>query len=288
MYLLQPLLLLCLCAVQTNAIVGGLEAEAGEYPSAVTLQVYNQVKKKWLTVCAGSIIDREWVLGAANCFYFGSRRTPANQYRIVAGSTRVTSTSSDDGITQVIQVADVVIHPEMKVDDKPNDELDLFIYNELALIKLSKPLKFGKTVQKIFIPFPENSLISKGKLVDVMAWGKTGMDEPAAEHLRYYRTSIQPKKRCDDAWNYKFPSEIICLMANQFKGVCNGDWGAAAARKIQHEGEEVWVQLGMPTWGSLDCRWDDFAPVVGMDTTKYCDFYKKTIGREICQRLQED
>ncbi|CAJ0574844.1 unnamed protein product, partial [Mesorhabditis spiculigera] len=119
-----------------NAIVGGLEAEAGEYPFAVTLQVYNQVKKKWLTVCAGSIIDREWVLGAANCFYFGSRRTPADQYRIVAGSTRVTSTSSDDGITQVIQVADVVIHPEMKVDDKPNDELDLFIYNELALIKV--------------------------------------------------------------------------------------------------------------------------------------------------------
>ncbi|CAJ0574945.1 unnamed protein product, partial [Mesorhabditis spiculigera] len=221
---------------------GWARSEAGDYPFAVTLQVYNQVKKKWLTVCAGSIIDREWVLGAANCFYFGSRRTPADQYRIVAGSTRVTSTSTDDGITQVIQVADVVIHPEMKVDDKPNDELDLFIYNELALIKLSKPLKFGKTVQKVLIPFPEKSLISKGKLVDVMAWGKTGMDEPAAEHLRYYRASIQPKKRCDNAWNYKFPSEIICLMANQFKGVCNGDWGAAAARKIQHEGKEQIVQ----------------------------------------------
>ncbi|CAJ0569508.1 unnamed protein product, partial [Mesorhabditis spiculigera] len=137
MHFLLPLLFLCFW----NSIVGGARSEAGDYPFAVTLQVYNQVKKKWLTVCAGSIIDREWVLGAANCFYFGSRRTPADQYRIVAGSTRVTSTSTDDGITQVIQVADVVIHPEMKVDDKPNDELHLFIYNELALIKQTPQIR---------------------------------------------------------------------------------------------------------------------------------------------------
>ncbi|CAJ0558047.1 unnamed protein product, partial [Mesorhabditis spiculigera] len=75
MHFLLPLLFLCFWVAPANSIVGGIEAEAGDYPFAVTLQVYNQVKKKWLTVCAGSIIDREWVLGAANCFYFGSLET---------------------------------------------------------------------------------------------------------------------------------------------------------------------------------------------------------------------
>ncbi|CAJ0569518.1 unnamed protein product, partial [Mesorhabditis spiculigera] len=121
-----------------------------------------------------------------------------------------------------------------------------------------------------------------------MGWGKTSAKDVASEHLRYYRTSIQSKKRCDDAFNYRFPQNTVCLLANQFKGPCHGDWGAPVARKIQNEGKDIWIQLGMISIGDEDCKWSDYVPAVGMDTTKYCDFYKTTIGREICQRLQED
>ncbi|CAJ0569511.1 unnamed protein product, partial [Mesorhabditis spiculigera] len=113
MYLLH-LLLTSLCAVQTNAIVGGLEAEDGDYPFVVTHQAYDQVKQKWLTGCVGSIIDRNWILVAGSCLFSGTHRMATNRHRLIAGSTIVTSKGSDAQNAQILEASEIFLHPEYK------------------------------------------------------------------------------------------------------------------------------------------------------------------------------
>jgi len=54
------------CEGANRLVIGGTEAQMGEFPHMVALGIHND---KFTLMCGGSLISHTWVLSAAHCTY---------------------------------------------------------------------------------------------------------------------------------------------------------------------------------------------------------------------------
>ena len=66
-------------------IIGGYDAKPGQYPYLVSLQIISLGNLHW---CAGSIIDKSWILIAAHCVKVSKSNT-YNNLKIKAGKHNI-------------------------------------------------------------------------------------------------------------------------------------------------------------------------------------------------------
>ncbi|XP_045133777.1 trypsin-1-like [Portunus trituberculatus] len=140
-------------SVEVN-VVGGEEVQHGEVPYLVSLQDVRWTPTQPRLLCGGSIYDATSIITAAHCVqpfarnYFG--------VEVVAGEHR---RSVHDGSEQVMQVKDILLHPEYDA---------ITFKNDLAIIILTEQLHFNKYVQPIQLP-PEG--VSLPGECMVAGWG---------------------------------------------------------------------------------------------------------------------
>ena len=101
--------------------------------------------------CGGTILDKTTILSAAHCF---QNRIGTKSY-VLAG--KVTKYSYDR-----IRIARVIIHP-LKSKSRQHD---------IAIIKLSKPLPFGISIQPMCLP-SKDFKPKEGEMCFVSGWGRT-------------------------------------------------------------------------------------------------------------------
>ncbi|XP_013113109.1 trypsin 3A1 [Stomoxys calcitrans] len=207
---LLPLALLgfstCVIAGQTNPsderIVGGWETSITYFPHQVSLQVVNR------HICGGSIIAEDLVLTAAHCI---GQVTNTEYYTVRAGS----SFHFIGGI--VAQVKAIVLHNNYN-----------HTKNDIALVKLLKPLEFNAYIQPIRL-LEENVTIEKDQDLWVTGWGnQQSYIDQTSPILRYTFVHKISKEKCYKS--YKFMTEIDENMfcAGVEKGgrdSCQGDSG---------------------------------------------------------------
>ena len=135
-------------------IVGGIEAQSGEFPWQVSWQ-----RKGFNTYshsCGGSIINENWVLTAAHCcagIYEG---------KIVAGGLKL---REDEGIEQERSYVEF-IHPEY--DSRTTN-------NDVCLLKLNEPLDLSNPSQVGPISINTGSDVESGPTFTVSGWGTTSV-----------------------------------------------------------------------------------------------------------------
>ncbi|PTL76207.1 serine protease [Vitiosangium sp. GDMCC 1.1324] len=137
-------------------IVGGVEARPGSHPWIVSLQQYGS------HFCGGSLIRvsptveaSDIVVTAAHCVYDGS-----SGLTVVAGAHDL----NRPGAGQVsVSGERAVYHSAYNPDTTLND---------IAIIKLAKPIKFSSTIQPVFLP-QAGEAVPDNTLGTVAGWGLT-------------------------------------------------------------------------------------------------------------------
>ncbi|XP_050666958.1 trypsin-1-like isoform X2 [Leptidea sinapis] len=135
---------------QENRIVGGFPAGLNQYPWMVRLVYDGQFH------CGGSLVTKDYVLTAAHCV----RKLKRSKIRVILGDHDQTLTTESTAIMRAVTA--IVRHRSFDADSYNND---------IALLKLRKPVTFSKIIKPICLP-PSN-IEPAGKEGIVVGWGRT-------------------------------------------------------------------------------------------------------------------
>ncbi|KAL2761627.1 serine protease 55 isoform 2 precursor, partial [Daubentonia madagascariensis] len=132
-----------------SRIIGGLEAEVGEFPWQVSIQARNE------HFCGGAILDQWWILTAAHCL--NSVDISPAELSVVVGTNDLTGSH-----VEVKAVTSIVFHKDFKRINMDND---------IALLLLTTSITFSDL--KVPICLPTEPRPSTWHECWVAGWGQT-------------------------------------------------------------------------------------------------------------------
>ncbi|XP_071120550.1 chymotrypsin-1-like [Mytilus edulis] len=195
-------------------IVNGDNANIEDYPWMVSIQFRINENDSFTHKCGGAILDKSWILTAAHCNIDNPGR-PANDIRIQAGSSFLSQ------MKVKIPVKKYYEHEQFK--PFVTGQLD----NDLMLLQLRKPLRFGSTINKIDLD-TEIGKNYTGELCTITGWGDTDVNAGGnmPDRLQVLNLHVVTNEHCGIAWRIPqtFWNNMICLQ-DKDKDSCRGDSG---------------------------------------------------------------
>lgn len=212
-----------------NRIVGGQNADLGEWPWQVTLHF-----KNFGHTCGASILSDKWLLSAAHCFVTHS------QENLLTANWLSFSGMQDqfkyDGV-QRRSIRRIVPHPDYN---------QMTFDYDIALLELSEPLEFSNTIQPICLP-SSSHVFPAGTSCWVTGWGAMREGGGAAQLLQKASVKIINDTVCNTVTEGQVTSRMMCsgFLAGGVDA-CQGDSGGPL---VCFEESGKWFQAGIVSWG---------------------------------------
>lgn len=179
-------------------------------------------------VCGGSIISPSFIITAAHCVVYSLDHP--DDVRV-----KYNATWADEGPRGYVKK--IIVHPGFKITTLQND---------VALLKLSKPLVFDEFVKPVCLPAKNMWLANHAVLA--AGWGHVDEAHGKAVRLQYIKTKVLPYRHCPHRFNnsrHTFNrSEMICTDANAM-GTCLGDSGGPVTAWQQVNKATRFVLVGL-------------------------------------------
>ncbi|KAM7348214.1 serine protease SP24D-like [Cochliomyia hominivorax] len=191
-------------AVPSSRVVGGADANIGQFPHQVSLQ-----RSDGSHICGGSIINERYILTAAHCVVVGNgvEPYPPQYFQVRVGSIQRTIGG------KLLQLKRITVNKSYKN-----------LLNDVALLELEQPLTWTDNIKPIEMADTE---VPSGVDVTVSGWGRLYTDGPIPHRLQWNTLKALSTDECENAINWGYDS-LICLAHEQDNGVCNGDSGGPA------------------------------------------------------------
>ncbi|KAG1951968.1 suppressor of tumorigenicity 14 protein homolog isoform X1 [Pimephales promelas] len=224
----------CDCGVRPykhNRIVGGKNADVGEWPWQVSLHFKTNGH-----TCGASIISNKWLLCAAHCFIQPSD----DSYKMTSNwltYSGLRDQNIQDASVQQRTIKTIITHPsynEMTYD------------YDISLLELSQPLNFSNTVHPICLP-ASTHVFSAGSSCFVTGWGALREGGIAATILQKAEVKVINDTVCNMVTEGQVTSRMMC--SGYLTGgvdACQGDSGGPL---VCRSDVGKWFQAGIVSWG---------------------------------------
>ncbi|KFO32119.1 Granzyme A [Fukomys damarensis] len=248
-FLLTVIFLLLIPEGGCVRIIGGNEVIPHSRPYMVLLKLNKE------DICAGALIEENWVLTAAHCVL------NRNSQVILGAHSRI----KNEPEKQIMSIKRVFSHPCYDPSTFEND---------LQLLQLNKKAIINKNVATLQLP-KKGDDIEPETICQVAGWGVISNKSPPSNTLREVNVTIIDRKTCNDPQHYNFNPVIgmnmICAGSpHGGKDSCNGDSGSPLLCKGHFR--------GITSFGSKGRCGDPRAPGVYIRLSqKYLSWIIKTM-----------
>jgi secreted trypsin-like serine protease len=228
-------------------VVHGIQSNAGEWPTAVSLDILKEGARSG-SLCAGTVIDSRWILTAAHCVF--SRRTGGvNGLRAVTAFAKSNVPHSGEAR----RVKSVVVHPQFRPVPRPGKGAGLI--NDIALLELETSTSAPR--QKLAALSGQSAFLAPGTMMTVIGWGLTKPRRPDEDQdpkhlskvLLKADVPVPQRSACETFLAFTGAPGDSVFCAGDGKGgadSCNGDSGGPIFA-TGPAGEPV--QTGVVSWG---------------------------------------
>ena len=235
---------------QIQAIIGGEEAAADEFPFQIAL-VARSSKAQF---CGGVFIARKWVMTAAHCVDGGL--DPA-LIQVLAGTHDLTTGG------EYIDVTRIRIHPDFSGD--------AFISSDLALLELEGEYMYPRI--ELLTP-ARVEMSAPGTIATVIGWGLTSIGGDGSDILKKLEAEIISNDECKTHLNENILETTICAgKQGSSESTCNGDSGGPLM--VPFRGR--WLQVGIVSFGTTIC----YQPTAFARVSALVDYPIETIPAEL-------
>ncbi|XP_005107253.2 chymotrypsin-like protease CTRL-1 [Aplysia californica] len=237
-------------------IIGGSKSASCEYPWMVV--VFDH-KNGFL--CGGSIIDESTILTAAHCVANKNsqgKEVPSapSDMAIYSGSSKFTLDSPPPPGLRANSASKIIVHEKYNVSG--------YLDNDIALIKLSKPLTLDRCQRPVCLvdgsktPQPPPPLNTDHLETTARSKPSYGPDAESPDDMFWAAVSITSDKACEAEYGRYGTVTAMCAMGNN-EGSCQGDSGGPVVCK---EADGRYYQYGIVSGG----RENKCAKVIGIYT----------------------
>uniref|UniRef100_A0A3Q1IJ66 pancreatic elastase II n=2 Tax=Anabas testudineus TaxID=64144 RepID=A0A3Q1IJ66_ANATE len=215
-------------------VVGGDDVRQHSWPWQVSLQY--QSGSSFYHTCGGTLIGNQWVLTAAHCI--GSRT-----YRVYLGKHRLNENN---------EAGSIAISPEKIIVHENWDSYN--IRNDIALIKLSTPVKFTDAIMAACLP-KSGEILPNNAPSYVTGWGRLWTGGPLADILQQALLPVVDYATCtrSDWWGNLVTNNMVCAGGDGQLASCNGDSGGP----LNYQNSDgSWSVHGIVSFGSsMGCNY---------------------------------
>ncbi|CAO2639522.1 Transmembrane protease serine 11E, partial [Lemmus lemmus] len=231
-------------------IIGGTQAEEGEWPWQSSLQLDGSHR------CGATLINNTWLVSAAHCFR--TYKDPS-AWTASFGAT-IQPPKLRTGLRRII------VHENYKY---PSHDYDI------ALAELSRPVPCTNAVHKVCLP-DANHEFQPGEQMFVTGFGAMQDDGESPLLLQKASVKIIDTNTCnaEEAYNGRIEDTMLC--AGYMEGnidACQGDSGGPL---VHPNSRDIWYLVGIVSWGHECGRINK--PGVYMKVTAYRDWIASKTG----------
>ncbi|RKP38526.1 trypsin-like cysteine/serine peptidase domain-containing protein, partial [Dimargaris cristalligena] len=162
-------------------------------------------------LCGASLLSKDYLITAAHC-------VTNNGIPVSARSVTVGVGSNDAQDLRSYKVNRIHVHPDYDYEN---------VVNDLALIRLRRPLDFDSGPEKIGTVAIAKEDLRDNEVFTAIGWGKTSSTGDISSSLREVNVTTGPSDACKAA-NPEFDGEDgrqICTAKNKNHDTCQGDSG---------------------------------------------------------------